>query len=104
MLPDAAGELRCLPRRERLAMQRALAKLEALGEELGYPHSSAVQGAPEPLRELRPRRGSSTARAFYRRVGGRIVVAAFGPEAQYDARGFSRAVASAVDRLAGLEE
>jgi hypothetical protein len=94
--------LAALARRELIAVRRALRKLEALGEELGYPHTSAVQTAG--LRELRPRQGDSPIRAFYRRVGARLVVAAIGPEAQVDPRGFHRAVEAAVARLAALEE
>lgn len=61
----AMPELRALPQRERAALRGALEKLAALGEELGYPHTSAVQGAGETLRELRPRQGDSPVRAFY---------------------------------------
>ncbi len=38
----AAEEYRGLPGREQDAMDNAIAKLRALGERLGYPHSSAV--------------------------------------------------------------
>jgi len=97
-------ELRALPQRERAALRGALEKLAALGEELGYPHTSAVQGAGETLRELRPRQGDSPVRAFYRRVGDTLVIAAVGPEAQVDPRGFKRAVAAALERLAAEGE
>jgi len=40
-------------------------KLEAKGVALGFPHCSAVQGASEPLRELRPRQGRSPLRPIY---------------------------------------
>jgi len=69
----------------------------------GYPHTSAVRGA-EGLRELRPRAGRSAYRALYRRVGEVFVVAAVGPEAQSDPRGFDRAVRRAQERLAKVEE
>lgn len=98
ILPEARAELLALARREVVALQSALAKLAELGEELGYPHTSAVRG--EALRELRPRRGDSPVRAFYRRIGERLVVGAIGPEAQVDPRGFARAVAAASERLA----
>lgn len=100
----AMPELRALPQRERAALRGALEKLAALGEELGYPHTSAVQGAGETLRELRPRQGDSPVRAFYRRVGDTLVIAAVGPEAQVDPRGFKRAVAAALERLAAEGE
>jgi len=43
--------------------------------------------------------GRSLWHAFYRRVGTIIVIAAIGPEAQVDPRGFDRAVTNAVQRL-----
>ncbi|MBI2299153.1 MAG: hypothetical protein HYU66_09470 [Armatimonadetes bacterium] len=72
-----------------------------MADALAFPHSSAVRIAPG-LRELRPRAGRSRWRAFYRRRGRRIVVAAIGPEAMADPRGFGRAVTAALDRLARL--
>lgn len=83
-------------------MQHAFEKLEAVGERLGHPHSSAVKGA-EGLRELRPRGGRSPWRAFYRRIEDVMVVAGIGPEAEVDKRGFGRAVKEATDRLSNLE-
>jgi hypothetical protein len=56
------------------------------------------------LRELRPRAGRSAWRALYRQVGEVFVVAAVGPEARSDPRGFERAVRRALQRLADLEE
>src|SRR5215469_2059596 len=90
-------------RQERAALISADAKLGAFGPLLGYPHTSAVRGA-EKLRELRPRAGRSAWRALYRQVGQVFVVAAIGPEAQSDPRGFDRAVRRAVQRLDRLEE
>ncbi|MBA2277797.1 MAG: type II toxin-antitoxin system RelE/ParE family toxin [Chloroflexia bacterium] len=78
-------------------MYRAIEKLELLGDQLGYPHSSNVRGTS--LRELRPRAGRSPWRAFYQRVGDRIVLAAIGPEALHDPRGFRRAIGTALARL-----
>ena len=69
----------------------ALDKLAAEGSALPYPHSSAVQGA-DRLRELRLRAGEV------------FVVAAIGPEAQADKRGFGRAAAAAQARLDLIEE
>ncbi len=54
--PQAELELRALRKQsvtEHGAMLNALAKLEALGVDLGFPHSSQVKGTR--LRELRPR-------------------------------------------------
>ncbi len=98
----AAEEYRGLPGREQEAMDNAIAKLEALAEQLGYPHSSAVKGA-DRLRELRPRAGRSRWRAFYRHIGGVMVIGAFGPEAKVDPRGFQAAVHRATERLATYE-
>lgn len=99
----AEAELDELPPREIDAMRNALRKLEALGPQLGFPHTSAVQGTDQTLRELRPRGGRSPWRALYRRVGNVMVVAAIGPEAQVDPRGFERAVRRALGRLAAEE-
>ena len=104
VLPEAIAEAAALANRELAALQRAVTKLQLMGESLAYPHTSAVQGSAEALRELRPRQGNSPVRAFYRRVGDRLVVAAIGPEAQADPRGFNRAVRVALDRLAALED
>jgi ribosome-binding protein aMBF1 (putative translation factor) len=67
--------------KEKAALINADAKLEALGPQLPYPHSSAVAGA-DRLRELRPRGGRSAWRALYRQVGQKFVVAAIAPEAR----------------------
>jgi hypothetical protein len=98
-VPVAAREYDALPDRERAALQEAIQKLKALGDQLGAPHSSKVLGIQGSLRELRPRRGSSPIRAFYRRIGDFMVIGAVGPEANVDRRGFNRAVTLAVDRL-----
>jgi hypothetical protein len=100
---EVVAELSVLPPREVDAIRNAVRKLESAADNLGFPHSSAVKNAPAPLRELRPRRGSSPWRAFYRRIGDIAVVAGIGPEAQVDPRGFARAVAAAVERLADEE-
>jgi hypothetical protein len=57
-LPAAEQERDKLPGNERAAIRNAVEKLQALGPDLPYPHSSAAVGAPG-LRELRPRRGDS---------------------------------------------
>jgi hypothetical protein len=102
-LPEAEQERAVLPNAERAALINADAKLGAFGPHLGYPHTSAVRDA-DRLRELRPRAGRSGWRALYRQVGEVFVVAAVGPEAQSDRRGFERALRRAVQRLEKLEE
>jgi hypothetical protein len=102
-LPEAEQERAALPNPERAAPINADAKLGAYGPLLGYPHTSAVRGA-EGLRELRPRAGRSAYLALYRQVGKVFVVAAVGPEAQSDPRGFNRAVRRVQERLAKVEE
>lgn len=99
LLAEARTELLAMEPHERAAMQRALRKLEAIGERLGFPDTSAVRTAESTLRELRPRAGRSPWRAFYRRVGSTLVVAAIGPEATADHTGFRRAVRQAERRL-----
>lgn len=102
-LPEAERERDKLPAGERHALYNAVAKLEAIGLGLGYPHTSAVQGA-DRLRELRPRAGRSPWRGLYRQVGQRFVIAAIGPEAQQDPKGFTQACRAATARLQELEE
>ena len=98
--PEASKELDALPPAERVALTNAIQKLTIYGDRLGAPHSSAIKGAKETLRELRPRSGRSRWRALYRRVGSRFVIAAIGPEATVDPAGFRRAVSNALLRLA----
>ncbi len=100
--PAARAELDSLPAPERRAMDHAIEKLQALGAQLPFPHASRVRGAAT-LFELRPRAGRSRWRAFYRQVGMAMVVAAIGPEATVDARGFARAAKVAQQRLNALE-
>lgn len=102
-LPDAQREHDALPPRERHALYNAVAKLQAIGPALGYPHTSAVQGASQ-LRELRPRAGRSPWRGLYRPAGDWFVIAAIAPEAQHDPKGFIRACRVAAKRLSELEE
>jgi hypothetical protein len=101
--PDAESELGQLPATERAAMVHAIEKLEALGPRLPFPHQSSVRGHAASLRELRSRAGRSRWRGFYDRRGGIFVLAAIGPEAQVDRRGFDRAVAAALGRLDEIE-
>jgi hypothetical protein len=101
--PEAEVELARLRRRslaEYQAMFTAIGKLEDIGAELPFPHSSQVRGTN--LRELRPRGGRSAWRAFYRRVGDVLVIGAIGPEAEHNPRGFRRAVNQAISRLKAM--
>jgi hypothetical protein len=102
-LAEAEQERGKLPGSERAALYNAVRKLESIGPLLPYPHSSDVRGVTG-LRELRLRAGRSPWRALYRQVGDVFVIAAVGPEAQHDPRGFSRACERALRRLAELEE
>lgn len=102
-MPEAEQERGKLPAAERAAPYNAVRKLEAIGPALGYPHSSDVREA-SGLRELRPRQGRSPWRALYGRAGECFVIAAIGPEAEHDPRGFRRACTAAQRRLAELEE
>jgi len=95
--PDAASELLALPPAEQTARLNAIAKLEAIGPTLGFPHTSQVQGAE--VRELRARAGRSPWRAFYRQVGQVLRIGAIGPEAAVKPRLFQAAIKRAVERL-----
>lgn len=100
LTPEAREELRSLAPAERAAMLAAMKKLEAGGVALGAPHTSQVKGSI--VRELRPRRGRSPWRGLYRRIADTMVIAAIGPEAQANRRGFDRAVRRAEERLARI--
>ena len=102
-LPEAEGERRRLPAVEKAALINADRKLQALGSQLPYPHSSAVKGA-DRLRERRPRGGRSPWRALYRQIGDAFVVAAVAPEAQVNSLKFDAACRAAERRLSQIEE
>jgi hypothetical protein len=102
-LPEAESERGQLPALEKVALINADRKLQSLGPQLPYPHSSAVKGA-DRLRELRPRGGRSPWRGLYRQVGDVFVVAAVAPEAQVDRRKFDAACRAAEHRLSQIEE
>lgn len=101
--PEAENELNKLPTREKVAVDTAMDKLRELGPSLPYPHSSNIQTANN-LKELRPRQGRCPWRAFYRPISSVFVVAAIGPEAQQNSRGFHKAVHLAEERLDELED
>jgi len=98
LLDAADHEVSALPARERTAIRNVMSKLMSAGPTLPYPHQSAVRGQPG-LRELRPRAGRSQWRAFYERFGDGFVIAAIGPEAESNQRGFDQAVSLAERRL-----
>ncbi|MDG4835831.1 type II toxin-antitoxin system RelE/ParE family toxin [Micromonospora sp. WMMD967] len=100
--PEAATELQAIPALEQTAIGHAVEKLESLGPNLGYPHSSKIRVA-DKLRELRPRGGRSPWRVFYAQVGEAFVVGAIGPEASVSQRNFTRAVAAAERRIKNVE-
>lgn len=102
-LPEAEQELADLPARDQNAADNAVEKLKSLGPNLPPPHQSAVKGW-EDLHELRPQAGKNPWRPLYRRVGDPFVIAAIGPEAKKDGRGFDRSCEKAISRLAKLEE
>ena len=102
-LPAAEQERSKLPGTERAAIDNAVEKLQNLGPQLPYPHSSAVRGA-DRLRELRPRAGHCRWRPLYRRVDECFVIAAIAPEGGNDPRGFRRASEQAEQRLTEIEE
>ncbi len=102
-MPEAEAERRILVPREKAAMINAESKLAALGPRLPYPHSSAVVGA-DRLRELRPRGGRSPWRALYRQIDGEFVIAAVGPEAHVNPKGFETACRHALERLRAMEQ
>ena len=87
---------------ERAAVENAIEKLKAVGNQLAYPHSSQIEGG-DRLRELRPRRGRSRWRAFYRQIGESFVIGSIGPEAAVNPRAFRQAVADAKTRLNEIE-
>jgi hypothetical protein len=102
--PDASVELDAVPTGDRVALDNAIEKLKLHGDRLGAPHTSAIRGVKETLRELRPRSGRSRWRAFYRRVGNRFIIAAIGPEATVNAAGFRRTVSNALQRLSAYAQ
>jgi hypothetical protein len=102
-LRQAELERSKLPAGERTAVYNAVRKLEALGPDLPFPHSSGVAGS-DGLRELRPGAGRSPWRPLYARVSDTFVIAALAPEAESDPRGFKRACQQATERLEDLGE
>jgi hypothetical protein len=59
---------------------------------LEFPHCSAVEGATEPLRELRPRQGRSPLRPFYAFDPRRDAVLLIGGNKAGDSRFYRRLI------------
>jgi phage-related protein len=97
---DAEQELETIPVRERVAALHAVEKLESLGTQLRFPHSSAVKGTS--FRELRLRAGRSPWRLLYCQIEDLMVILAVVPEAQQNPRGFRRGCVVAEQRLKEL--
>ncbi len=100
---EAESEYDALDAREAAAVDNAVAKLEAAGPALPFPHSSNVNGA-DNLRELRPRSGRSRTRALYRQIGKAFVIGAIGPEAKVRPKDWKKAIRDAERRLDEIEE
>lgn len=97
-LDDASAELGFLPPGEKAAVLKVAEMLEAAGDVLGYPHTSAARGKGSTLRELRPRRGRSPVRALYRRIGDEFVIGAVA-RSHEDKRSYNAVLAEALWRL-----
>jgi len=102
--PSAETELFILPARELASLLNAVSKLEHLGSDLPFPHTSGVQGVGGELRELRPRGGASPWRALYGIVGKVFVILSVCPEAKKNKRIFEKSIRTAIQRLAEVRE
>jgi hypothetical protein len=81
-LDDADGE----------AIVRVVARLEERGVLLGYPHSSAIEGTKQPLRELRVQSRGKPLRIFYAFDPSRDAVLLIGGDKTGDDRFYERMV------------
>jgi hypothetical protein len=100
-------ELLRLPKLERTAVIRGRGEAGSLRTTAGvspYERGARPCRVAGALRELRPRAGRSPWRVLYRRVGAVFVLAAIGPEAVSDQRGFDQAAVRAGARLDQVEE
>jgi hypothetical protein len=92
--------------REKRSVDRVVAMLAAHGIALGEPHSSAVRGSRFPLRELRPKRGSSALRVIHAFDPRREALLLLGGNKATDARFYRRAIQRAealwLDHVEGL--
>jgi hypothetical protein len=97
-LDAARADIKALTAGEKAAVLKAAEMLEAAGDMLGYPHSSSVKGKGGTLRELRPLRGRSPARALYRRIGSEFVIGAVACSHE-DKRAYNALLTQARQRL-----
>ncbi len=85
LLAEAVVELHQAPHRERLGILTAIDKLVVLGPTLRPPHMKSLKGERN-LMELRPRSGSSPARAIYVRIrDGFKILAIAANKSEFDA-------------------
>jgi hypothetical protein len=71
---------------------RVVELLRGAGVLLSFPHSSALKGTKQPLRELRPRQGASPLRVVYAFDSKRDAVLLIGGDKGSDARFYERIV------------
>src|SRR5437762_6247535 len=69
---------------------RVVELLRGAGVLLSYPHSSALKGTKQPLRELRPQQGASPLRVVYAFDPQRDAVLLIGGDKGSDARFYER--------------
>jgi hypothetical protein len=84
--------------REREQVLRVVKLLELMGVQLPFPHSSALEGARYPLRELRPKRGDSPLRPIYGFDPKREALLLLGGDKSDDKRFYERIIPK-VERL-----
>lgn len=84
--------------REREHVLRVVKLLEAMGVQLPFPHSSALEGSRYPLRELRPKRGDSPLRPIYGFDPKREALLLLGGDKSDDKRFYERIIPK-VERL-----
>lgn len=90
-------------RKVRLSILTVVSTLSRIGPGLVEPHSKKIQNTKK-LRELRPKGGRSTVRAFYvQRSEREFIILAIGPEADADPSGFKAAVQRTRDRARDLD-
>ena len=71
---------------------RVVELLRGAGVLLSFPHSSALKGTKQPLRELRPRQGASPLRVVYAFDPKRDAVLLIGGDKGGDARFYERII------------
>lgn len=89
---DFLAWLKGLDAREQKDVLHVIKLLELAGYELGFPHSSALKGTQYPLRELRPKSGSSPLRPIYAFDPKRAAVLLIGGDKGSDKHFYERVV------------